>query len=289
MAASSMQVESFFDPVTSTFTHVVHAGAGSACAIVDPVLDFDPRSGRTSTAALGKVIAFVDGQSLRVEWILETHAHADHLSGAGVLRKRFGGRIAVGEHIRIVQQTFASVFNLGESFPTDGSQFDHLFSAGEVFHIGELTGSVLHVPGHTPADCAYRIGDAVFVGDTLFMPDVGSARCDFPGGDAAQLYRSVHRLLDLPGSTRLYLCHDYPPGGREPVAFTTVGAQRASNIHLRDGVDEAAFVTMRTTRDATLSLPTLILPSLQFNIRAGDPPPAEGNGVSYLKLPLNLL
>jgi glyoxylase-like metal-dependent hydrolase (beta-lactamase superfamily II) len=289
MGETPMQVESFFDAVTCTFTHVVHAGPGSACAIIDPVLEFDQRSGRTSRAGIDKLTGFIEGEALRVQWILETHAHADHLSGARVLRERLGGQIGIGEQIRTVQQTFSRVFNLGTSFAVDGSQFDHLFAPGESFRIGALTASVMYVPGHTPADCAYRIGDAVFIGDTLFMPDVGSARCDFPGGDAGQLYRSVRHLLDLPAQTRLYLCHDYPPAGREPCAFTTVAEQRASNIHMHDGVDQAAFVAMRTTRDATLSLPTLILPSLQFNIRAGDPPPPESNGVSYLKLPLNLL
>lgn len=283
------QVESLLDPATSTFTHVVHAGQGSACAIIDPVLDFDPKSGRTSHCAAQAVIACVEALGLKVEWILETHAHADHLSAAHWLRERLGARIGIGEHISGVQQKFAGVFNLGPGFPTDGSQFDHLFTAGERFGIGGLEVEVMHVPGHTPADCAYRVGDAVFVGDTLFMPDVGTARCDFPGGDAATLYRSIHRLLTLPARTRLFLCHDYPPEGREPVAQTTVAAERASNIHVHDGVSEAAFIEMRRARDATLAMPVLILPAIQVNIRAGELPPPEDNGVRYLKLPLDLL
>jgi len=283
------QVESLLDPVTSTFTHVVHAGPGSTCAIVDPVLDFDPKSGRTSHGSARAVIACVEALGLKVEWILETHAHADHLSAAPWLRGRLGGRIGIGEHISGVQRNFAGVFNLGPDFPTDGSQFDKLFAAGERFRIGGLEVEVMHVPGHTPADCAYRVGDAVFVGDTLFMPDVGTARCDFPGGDAATLYRSIQQLLALPARTRLFLCHDYPPEGREPVAQTTVAAERASNIHVHDGVSEAAFIEMRRTRDATLAMPVLILPAIQVNIRAGELPPPEDNGVRYLKLPLDLL
>jgi glyoxylase-like metal-dependent hydrolase (beta-lactamase superfamily II) len=282
-------VEPFFDPVTSTVTYVVHAGPGSACAIVDPVLDYDPKAGRTSTRSADRVIAFVREHALKVEWLLETHAHADHLSAAPYVKERAGGRVAIGEHIRTVQRVFSGIFNLGGALATDGSQFDHLFADGDTFAIGDIAAHALHVPGHTPADLAYRIGDAVFVGDTLFMPDVGSARCDFPGGDAHTLYRSVRRLLALPPDTRLFMCHDYPPDTREPRFETTVAAQRRDNIHLHDGVSEEAFVAMRHARDRTLDMPTLILPSIQVNIRAGHLPEAEDNGVSYLKIPLNAL
>jgi glyoxylase-like metal-dependent hydrolase (beta-lactamase superfamily II) len=276
-------VRASFDPATWTVTYVVHDDA--ACAIVDSVLDYDPKSGRTFTASADKVIDFVRSRGLKVEWILETHAHADHLSAAPYLRKRLGGRIAIGAQIRTVQSVFRKVFNLLDEFP----QFDHLFADGERFRIGQLEAEAMHVPGHTPADMAYSIGDAVFAGDTLFMPDVGTARCDFPGGDARTLYRSVRRLLGLPGETRLFMCHDYPPKGREPQWETTVAEQRASNIHIRDGVSEEEFVAMRTARDRTLDMPTLILPAIQVNIRAGELPPAEANGTSYLKIPLNAL
>ncbi|WP_322015115.1 MBL fold metallo-hydrolase [Paraburkholderia sp. J12] len=282
-------VEPFFDPVTATVTYVVHAGRGSACAIVDPVLDYDPKSGRTSTESADRVIAFVREHGLTVQWLLETHAHADHLSSAPYLKSQVGGRIAIGEHIRAVQGVFSHVFNLGGVVAADGSEFDHLFQDGETFQVGSLVARAMHVPGHTPADLAYEIGNAVFVGDTMFMPDVGSARCDFPGGDAHTLYRSVRRLLDLPGETRLFMCHDYPPATREPRFETTVAAQRSGNIHLNDGVSEEAFVAMRTARDRTLSMPNLILPSIQVNIRAGRMPEPEGNGVRYLKIPLNAL
>jgi glyoxylase-like metal-dependent hydrolase (beta-lactamase superfamily II) len=285
----SPTVEAFFDPATWTVTYVVYDRPGGACAIVDSVLDFDPRSGRTRTDSADRVIAFVREQRLRVEWILETHAHADHLSAAPYLKNALGGRIAIGAAIRSVQKVFKPIFNLEPEFRLDGSQFDHLFTDGEVFRIGELAGRALHVPGHTPADMAYSIGDAVFVGDTLFMPDVGTARCDFPGGNAQTLYRSVRRILSLPPATRLYMCHDYPPETREPKWETTVAEQRAKNIHVRDGVAEADFVAMRETRDATLAMPNLILPSIQVNIRAGELPPPEDNGKRYLKLPLNAL
>lgn len=283
------QVQSFFDPATWTATHVVHDGPGSACAIVDPVLDYDAKSGRTRTASADRLAAFVGEQRLRVEWILETHAHADHLTAAPYLKAKLGGRVAIGEQITTVQKVFQGVFNLEPGFRQDGSQFDHLFRDGETFRIGELAGEVMHVPGHTPADVAYRIGDAVFVGDTLFMPDVGTARCDFPGGDAHALYASVRRILALPGETRLFLCHDYPPDSRPVATETTVAEQRAKNIHVHDGVSEAEFVDMRTRRDATLEMPVLILPSVQVNIRAGELPPKEGNGVAYLKIPVNAL
>lgn len=281
------QIEAFYDVTTGTFTYVVHAGDGSPCAVIDPVLDYDPKSGHTSTACAERVVAFVREHGLRVIWLLETHAHADHLSAAHYLKEALGGRIAIGASIRIVQGTFKRIFNLGEDMHADGRQFDHLFSAGEHFSIGELSGEALHVPGHTPADMAYRIGDAVFVGDTLFMPDLGSARCDFPGGDAHMLYESVRTLLALPPDTRLCMCHDYPPPSREPRWQTTVAEQRRDNIHLNDAVSAAEFVAMRTARDRTLGMPTLILPAIQINIRAGELPEPEDNGVRYLKIPLN--
>ena len=282
-------VESFFDVATWTFTHVVHAGPGSACAIIDSVLDYDPKSGRTATVAADKVVAFVREQGLRVEWILETHAHADHLSAAPYLQAALGGKTAIGEHIRLVQGVFKNVFNLEADFKLDGSQFDHLFVDGETFQIGALTARVMHTPGHTPACVSYAVGDAVFIGDTLFPPDVGTARCDFPGGDARHLYQSARRLLGLPGGTRLFMCHDYPPTERPVTAVSSVADERAGNIHVKEGVSEEEFVAMRVARDATLSMPVLILPAVQVNIRAGQFPPPEANGVRYLKIPLNTL
>lgn len=281
------QVEPFFDSATSTFTYVVHAGDGTAAAVIDSVLDFDPKSGRTSTASAERVVAFVREHRLQVQWLLETHAHADHLSAAQYLKRELGGKIAIGEQIRTVQHVFKGIFNFGDEVPADGTQFDHLFSPDEVFSVGELTARALHVPGHTPADIAYQIGDAVFVGDTLFMPDVGSARCDFPGGDAHALYRSVRKLLALPPQTRLFMCHDYPTESRCAKCETTVEEERRTNVHLHEGVSEEAFVDMRTARDRTLSMPVLILPAVQVNIRAGDMPAPESNGVRYLKIPLN--
>ena len=283
-------VHSVFDPNTSTFTHVVYDQVGGHAAIIDPVLDYDASSGCTSTRSADQVLAFVHQHSLTVQWILETHAHADHLSAAAHLRTQLGGKVAIGSAIRRVQDTFKRLFNLESSFATDGSQFDHLFEDGEHFGIGSLTAQAWHVPGHTPADMAYVIGDAVFVGDTIFPPDVGTARCDFPGGDAHQLYRSVQRLMGMPPDTRLFMCHDYPPEGRpEPQGIWTVAQQRAHNIHVHDGITEAEFVAMRQARDATLGMPRLILPSVQVNIRAGELPPAEDNGTRYLKIPLNAL
>lgn len=288
-------VEPFFDPVTATVTYVVHAGRGTACAIVDPVLDYDPKSGRTSTGSADRVIAFVRENGLAVQWLLETHAHADHLSSAPYLKSQLGGKIAIGEHIRTVQGVFREIFNLGDTLAADGSEFDHLFKDGETFEVGAIGAHAMHVPGHTPADVAYRIGDAVFVGDTMFMPDVGSARCDFPGGDAHALYRSARKLLSLPGETRLFMCHDYPPAAtelrepREPRFETTVDEERRENIHLNDSVSEEAFVAMRTARDRTLAMPNLILPSIQVNIRAGRMPEPEDNGMRYLKIPVDAL
>jgi glyoxylase-like metal-dependent hydrolase (beta-lactamase superfamily II) len=276
-------IQPFFDPATGTVTYVVHDGA--AAAIIDSVLDYEPKSARTDTRSAERVIEFVRAQRLRVEWILETHAHADHLSAAPYLRAHLGGRVAIGERIGEVQAIFREVFNLEKELPA----FDRLLADGERFAIGALQVEALHVPGHTPADMAYRIGDAVFVGDTLFMPDVGTARADFPGGDARTLYRSIRRLLALPPETRIFVCHDYPPQGREPRWETTVAQQRAANIHVRDGVSEAEFVAMRTARDRTLEMPTLILPSIQVNIRAGELPLPEANGRAYLKIPLNAL
>jgi glyoxylase-like metal-dependent hydrolase (beta-lactamase superfamily II) len=286
---SQTSIHPFFDENTGTLSYVIAESGGKHAAIVDPVLDFDVRSGRTATSAADKILAHVRSQGLVVDWILETHAHADHLSGARYLQELVGGRIAIGEHIRQVQATFKKLYNLERDFLPDGSQFDHLFKDGEKFNIGQVEAKAMRVPGHTPADMAYVVDDAVFVGDTLFMPDVGSARTDFPGGDAHLLYRSMRRILALPPLTRLFVCHDYPPQGRPVRCETTVAEQRAHNIHVHDGVTEEAFVAMRTARDATLDVPMLILAALQVNVRAGRLPPAESDGVSYLKIPLNVL
>jgi glyoxylase-like metal-dependent hydrolase (beta-lactamase superfamily II) len=288
-ANAQPQVHGMFDPATWTVTYVVHSGRGSDCAIIDSVLDYDPKSGRTGHGSADKVAAYVRGNGLKVQWILETHAHADHLSAAPYLRAQLGGKIGIGGRITQVQQVFKGIFNLESGFKQDGSQFDHLFQEGEIIPLGSLSGEVMFVPGHTPACAAYRFGDAVFVGDTLFMPDVGTARCDFPGGDARVLYTSIQKLLSLPPKTRLFMCHDYPPLDRDVAFETTVAEQRARNIHVHDGVGEGQFVEMRTRRDATLEMPTLILPSVQINIRAGEMPPKEDNGVAYLKIPLNAL
>lgn len=282
-------IEPFFDPRTWTVSYVVSDAATGSAAVIDAVLDFDYKSGRTGTQSADAILAYLGERGLKVEWILETHAHADHLSAARYLQGRVGGRIAIGENIREVQATFKKLYNLERNFLPDGSQFDHLFRDGETFRIGALEVKALLVPGHTPADMAYVVGDAVFVGDTLFMPDVGSARADFPGGDARVLYRSMRRLLELPPRTRIFVCHDYPPQGREARWETTVAEQRASNIHVRDGISEDEFVAMRKARDATLEVPTLILPSIQVNVRAGQLPPPDENGVSYLRIPLNAL
>lgn len=283
-------VKTFFDEPTFTATHVVHDPATMRAAIIDSVLDFDQPSGRTSTASAEAVVTYVREQGLGVDWIIETHAHADHLSAAPFLKEQLGGAVVIGAAITTVQQTFAKVFNEPDSFARDGSQFDRLMGDGEQFMLGDIPVIALHVPGHTPACLAYVIGDAVFVGDTLFMPDYGTARCDFPGGDARTLYRSIRRLMELPGETRVFLCHDYlAPGRTDYVWETTIAAEREGNIQVHQGISEDAFVTMREARDATLAMPRLILPSVQVNIRAGHLPEPEANGVSYLKLPLNLL
>ena len=287
--AARTTIQAFFDPRTWTVAYVVADPATREAALIDPVLDFDFKSGRTSTEQADRMTAYVREQGLTVQWILETHAHADHLSAARHLQQQLGGRIAIGEHIRDVQAVFKKLYNLERGFLPDGRQFDHLFKDGERFHIGSVEATALLVPGHTPADMAYALDGAVFVGDTLFMPDVGTARADFPGGDAHQLYRSVRRILALPPETRLYVCHDYPPAGRAAAWETTVADQRARNIHVHDGIGEDEFVRMRQARDAKLEVPTLILPSIQVNIRAGQLPPAEDDGVSYLKIPLNVL
>jgi glyoxylase-like metal-dependent hydrolase (beta-lactamase superfamily II) len=281
-------VKAFFDEPTFTVSYVVHDAETRRAAIIDSVLDYDPDSGRTSTASADAVIAYVKEAGLAVDWLLETHAHADHLSAAPYLKEKLGGQIAIGEHIVTVQEVFGGLFNAGPDFRRDGSDFDRLFKDGDQFAIGNLAVTVLHVPGHTPACIAYVVGDAVFVGDTMFMPDYGTARADFPGGDARQLYRSLRRILELPGSTRLFMCHDYLPQGRNHYTWeSTVEAQRKGNVHAHDGITEDAFVAMREARDATLALPRLILPSVQVNMRAGHLPPPEDNGVSYIKIPLN--
>jgi glyoxylase-like metal-dependent hydrolase (beta-lactamase superfamily II) len=283
------RVQAFHDTATGTVTYVVYEDDGQACAIIDSVLDYDGKSGHTSTGGADKVIAFIAAHGLQVEWLLETHAHADHLSAAPYLRSKLGGKIAIGESIRTVQQVFKPIYNLEPNFRLDGSQFDHLFADGEVFHIGRLKVEALHVPGHTPADMAYRVDDTAFVGDTLFMPDVGTARCDFPGGSAPTLYRSIRKLLALPAHTKIFVCHDYPPPERAAQWVSTVAEQRLHNIHVHDGVSEDEFVAMRTARDATLEMPTLILPAIQVNIRAGELPEPESNGIRYLKIPVNTL
>lgn len=281
--------QAFFDPKTWTVTYVVWDPSTLRAAVIDPVLDYDFKSGHTSSTSADQVLACVAEHALKVDWILETHAHADHLTGARYLQQRVGGRIAIGENIRAVQATFKKLYNLERSFLPDGSQFDHLFKDGETFRIGAVEATAMLVPGHTPADMAYFIDGSVYVGDTLFMPDVGSARADFPGGDAHQLYRSMRRLLALPPETTMYVCHDYPPAARAPRWQTTVAEQRAHNIHIHDGISEDEFVAMRRARDATLEVPTLILPSIQVNVRAGQLPPPDEDGVSYLRIPLNTL
>lgn len=281
-------IQSFFDHDTFTVTHIVSDPVTLRAAIIDSVLDFDPKSGRSSHASADRVIAHVRQAGLTVDWLLETHAHADHLSAAPYLQQNLGGKISIGRHIREVQQVFKKIFN-ARDMNTEGVDFDHLFDDGEQFKIGQIDVRVMHTPGHTPACLTYVIGQDAFVGDTLFMPDYGTARCDFPGGDAATLYRSIQKVLALAPDTRLHLCHDYPPESRAPAWVSTVAEQRAQNIHVHEGITEAEFVKMRTARDQTLDMPTLILPSVQVNVRAGKLPPPEDNGVRYLKIPINLL
>lgn len=283
-------IESFFDEATFTASYVVHDPATRRAAIVDSVLDYDAAAGRTSYRSAERIVAYVEREGLTVDWLLETHAHADHLSAAPWLQQKLGGKLAIGREITQVQEVFGKIFNEGTEFERDGAQFDRLFDDGDTFTIGEIEVVALHVPGHTPADLAYVVGDAVFTGDTLFMPDYGTARADFPGGDARQLYRSIRRLLSLPAEARLFLCHDYKAPGRDAYVWeTTIGAERTANIHVNDGVDEEAFVAMRTTRDATLNMPKLIMPSIQVNMRGGRPPEPEDNGTRYLKIPLDLI
>nr|WP_298411321.1 MBL fold metallo-hydrolase [uncultured Halomonas sp.] len=282
-------VTHFFDEPTSTFSYVVQDPSSNACAIVDSVLDFDYAAGRTDVRSADAIVDFIQRHDLSVEWVLETHVHADHLSAAPYLHEKLGGKTGIGAKIREVQETFGKAFNAGTEFARDGSQFDRLFEEGDTFAIGDLEARVLHTPGHTPACLTYVIGDAAFVGDTLFMPDYGTARCDFPGGDARTLYRSIQKVLALPGETRLFLCHDYKAPGREEYQHqSSVAEQRADNIHVHEGVDEDAFVKMRTERDATLGMPRLILPSVQVNMRAGHMPPPEDNDQIYIKVPINL-
>ena len=283
-------IRSFFDDDTFTVTHVISDPATSKAAIIDSVLDFDPASGRTSYTSADKVIDYIKSEDLEVEWLLETHAHADHLSAAPYLQEKIGGTLAIGRHILTVQDVFGKIFNEGTRFARDGSQFDKLFDDGDRFKVGSIEAIALHVPGHTPADLAYVIGDAAFIGDTLFMPDYGTARADFPGGDARTLFRSIRRLLSLPEQTSLHLCHDYKAPGRDTYAWeTTVGEEREHNVHVHDGVSEDEFVAMREERDATLGMPRLILPSIQVNMRGGHMPEPEENGTTYLKLPVNKL
>ena len=282
-------VEAFLDRDSETFSYVVYDNDGGHAAVIDPVLDYDPKSGRTRTDGAQRLVDFVRSHNLTVDWVLETHAHADHLSAAPFVREQVGGKIAIGDKITAVQEIFKNVFNLEKQFLVDGSQFDKLFAEGETFNIGDIDAEVIYTPGHTPADMSWRIGDAVFVGDTIFMPDVGTARCDFPGGNAQTLYQSIQTLLSMPDDTRLYMCHDYPGEQREHAYLTTVVEQKKLNIHVHDGVTEQQFVAMREARDKTLEMPRLILPSIQLNIRAGKMPPAEDNGAVYFKIPVNLL
>lgn len=283
------EVEGFYDRDTGTITYLVTDPATQHAAVIDPVLDYDPKAGRTSTRSVDAVIARVGQRKVSVEWVLETHVHADHLSGIAYVKRAVGGRSGIGNQLPLVQKAFKDVFAFERDFQADGSQFDHLFADDETFMLGTIAARVLHTPGHTPACVSYVIGDAVLIGDTFFMPDSGTARCDFPGGDAATLWHSLRRILALPPETRMFICHDYCPGGRQPAWETTVAEQRAHNIHVHDGVTEAEFVALRTARDKTLSMPVLIIPSVQVNIRAGELPPPAENGVRYLRVPVNVL
>lgn len=281
------QVQCLYDRATSTFTHVVYDRAGGHAVVVDPVLDFDPATARTATASADQVLAFVREQELTVDWVLETHAHADHLTAAAHLKRATGAKVAIGRGITQVQARFKALFGLEPDFPIDGRQFDRLFEDGDTFQVGELTVRVVATPGHTDDSLTYVIGDAAFVGDTVFAPETGTARADFPGGDARKLYHSIRRLFDLPADTRLFLCHDYPSAGREPCAQSAIDEQQQRNVHVGGNADEEAFVKMRTERDASLGAPKLILPALQVNIRAGELPPPDANGIRYLRLPLD--
>lgn len=284
------QVHPFFDPVTFTYSYVVVDEATQQCAIIDSVLDYDPAAGRTNTEGADKIIAFVRENKLFVEWVLETHVHADHLSAAPYVQEALGGKLGIGANITKVQELFGRLFNEGTEFARDGSQFDTLFEDGDTFTIGNLQAKAMHTPGHTPACMTYVIDDAIFVGDTLFMPDYGTARCDFPGGDAAELYRSIQKIFTLPDDYRVFMCHDYKAPGRTEYRYqTTIVEERENNIHVREGITKEEFVAMRTKRDASLSMPRLILPSVQVNMRAGNMPPADDNGIRYLKIPLNKL
>lgn len=283
------EVFPFFDQQTSTFSYIVKDPTSSACAVIDSVLNLDYNSGRTSHTSADEIIEHIGKHKLELVWLIETHVHADHLSAAPYIQEKLGGRLGIGAHITTVQEVFGKVFNAGTEFARDGSQFDHLFDDGDSYNIGALSAKAIHTPGHTPACMTHLIGDAAFVGDTLFMPDGGTARADFPGGDARTLYRSIKKLLSLPGETRLFMCHDYQPDGREVEYATTVSEERANNIHVHDGISEDEFVSMREARDATLDMPVLILPSLQVNMRAGHFPSAEDNDVVYLKVPVNAL
>jgi glyoxylase-like metal-dependent hydrolase (beta-lactamase superfamily II) len=284
------EVKAFFDELTFTVTYVVSDPATNKAAIIDTVLDYDPKSGRTRTDSADAVIAYVEQHSLDVDWILETHVHADHLSAAPYIKAKLGGELAIGANITVVQDVFGKVFNAGTEFERDGSQFDHLFKDGDEFSVGSIGARAIHTPGHTPACMTFVIGDAGFVGDTLFMPDFGTARCDFPGGDARTLYQSIQKIFALPDETRLFMCHDYKAPGRDSFAWeTTVAEQKAKNIHVGGGKTEEAFVKMRTERDAQLAMPVLILPSVQTNMRAGQLPPPEDNGIRYMKIPIDAL
>ncbi len=292
---STLQVEGFFDPATWTVSYIVLDESTRQCALIDSVLDYDPKSGRTSHESADRLVSRVRALGATVQWILETHVHADHLSAAPYLKQQLGGQLGIGRHITTVQQVFGGLFNAGADFDRDGRQFDHLFSDGEAFCIGSLQARAMHTPGHTPACMTYVVTEAgrdgartaAFVGDTLFMPDYGTARCDFPGGDARTLFRSINKVLSLPPETRLYMCHDYQPGGREVRYVSTVAEEREQNVHVRNGISEEEFVAMREARDATLGMPTLILPSVQINMRAGQLPEPESNGTRYIKIPLN--
>ncbi|MGE4407588.1 MBL fold metallo-hydrolase [Pseudomonas sp.] len=283
-------VEAFFDPATFTYSYVVSDPETRQCALIDSVLDYDPASGRTSHATAECLVDYVHQHDLKVQWLLETHVHADHLSAAPYLKQRLGGRLAIGDQVTVVQDTFGKLFNAGAGFATDGRQFDRLFHDGDTFQVGSVQARAIHTPGHTPACMTYVIGDAAFVGDTLFMPDYGTARCDFPGGDARTLYRSIQRLFALPDETRVFMCHDYKAPGREEFLYeTSIAAEREHNVHVHGGIDEERFVAMRTARDATLAMPALILPSVQVNMRGGELPEPESNGTRYLKIPLDVL